>query len=53
MIDPVVREIPPFAVVWEMQIKALSSQEREKKVYRPGSVILEKLSPSDVVCFIF
>lgn len=53
--DPAVREVSPFAIHWEMQIRELSFQERrgEKGVYlyRPGSVILEELSPSGVICF--
>ena len=32
MTDPVVREIPPFAVVWEMQIKAVFPRTREKGI---------------------
>lgn len=48
---PAVREVSPFAVDWGRQTRALSFQEREKKLRRPDAVILEKLSPSGVVCF--
>lgn len=57
MIDPTIRNVPLLAVDWEMPIRLLSFlgrkgenkiNHREKKIYRPGPVILGKLLSASV-----